>query len=407
MRLRERVRGTAVDVPAHPSIRMNARPGSGPSRKSFMHGKSTGWGRSASRSASRWCWSGPGSGRSPQRQAAPGAWKAGRRCSLSGVAEQVLVRRREPGGSAARASAAAARGAPALRVRRRRRLRTPGREPRRLDQHVREGIAAMGFPGQPSHPICHGVGARAHEPPYAHAAGGGGSFAEMILAIEPGCGIDAGDRPSLGTTSSSPRKHVEALAVPRAGSCRPSAGSGTRWILPPAGTATARAQPLELRAPVAPPRAGTRRRARRSPRRVSTTRCDRHEVTIDRSRGGEECARARATAEGNGRLYDADAPRQQSRNHERRPRARDELRDRHCALGSRGRSHRGGFPRVSEDDWRSIGSSWPLISRRRSGVVPHRPGGRRGPRRLGLALLSSRARSRTGSSRRSASRARR
>ena len=39
-----------------------------------------------------------------------------------------------------------------------------------LDRRVREGIDALGFPGQPSHPICHGIGARAHEPPYAHQA---------------------------------------------------------------------------------------------------------------------------------------------------------------------------------------------------------------------------------------------
>ena len=38
----------------------------------------------------------------------------------------------------------------------------------------------------PTHPICHGVGARAHEPPYPHQAGGG-EFAEgMVLAVEPG-----------------------------------------------------------------------------------------------------------------------------------------------------------------------------------------------------------------------------
>ena len=50
----------------------------------------------------------------------------------------------------------------------------------------------MGFPGQPSHPICHGVGARAHEPPYAHQAGGGEIAAGMVLAIEPGCYIEGG-----------------------------------------------------------------------------------------------------------------------------------------------------------------------------------------------------------------------
>ncbi|TML84453.1 MAG: M24 family metallopeptidase [Actinobacteria bacterium] len=42
-----------------------------------------------------------------------------------------------------------------------------------LDRSVREGLAEIGYPGQPSHPICHGIGARAHEPPYAHQAGGG------------------------------------------------------------------------------------------------------------------------------------------------------------------------------------------------------------------------------------------
>ena len=40
-----------------------------------------------------------------------------------------------------------------------------------LDRLVRARIAEGGYPGQPSHPICHGVGARAHEPPYAHQAG--------------------------------------------------------------------------------------------------------------------------------------------------------------------------------------------------------------------------------------------
>jgi len=55
-----------------------------------------------------------------------------------------------------------------------------------LDRLVRAEIAAAGYPGQPSHPVCHGVGARAHEPPYAHQAGGGTIRAGMVLAIEPG-----------------------------------------------------------------------------------------------------------------------------------------------------------------------------------------------------------------------------
>ncbi|HUF01612.1 MAG TPA: Xaa-Pro peptidase family protein, partial [Gaiellaceae bacterium] len=61
-----------------------------------------------------------------------------------------------------------------------------------LDRRVRAGIDGMGFPGQPSHPVCHGVGARAHEPPYAHQAGGGEIAEGMVLAIEPGCYIQGG-----------------------------------------------------------------------------------------------------------------------------------------------------------------------------------------------------------------------
>ena len=55
-----------------------------------------------------------------------------------------------------------------------------------LDRLVRARIAEGGYPGQPSHPICHGVGARAHEPPYAHQAGQGTMRKGMVLAIEPG-----------------------------------------------------------------------------------------------------------------------------------------------------------------------------------------------------------------------------
>jgi Xaa-Pro aminopeptidase len=36
------------------------------------------------------------------------------------------------------------------------------------------------------------VGARAHEPPYAHQAGGGEVREGMVLAIEPGCYFDGG-----------------------------------------------------------------------------------------------------------------------------------------------------------------------------------------------------------------------
>jgi Xaa-Pro dipeptidase len=62
----------------------------------------------------------------------------------------------------------------------------PGAGLAELDRLVRAGIAAAGYPGQPSHPIAHGVGARAHEPPYAHQAAGGMIEENMVLAIEPG-----------------------------------------------------------------------------------------------------------------------------------------------------------------------------------------------------------------------------
>jgi Xaa-Pro aminopeptidase len=55
-----------------------------------------------------------------------------------------------------------------------------------VDRFVRETLSEAGYPGQPSHPICHGVGARAHEPPYAHQAGPGTIEEGMVLAIEPG-----------------------------------------------------------------------------------------------------------------------------------------------------------------------------------------------------------------------------
>jgi Xaa-Pro aminopeptidase len=62
----------------------------------------------------------------------------------------------------------------------------PGASLPELDLLIRDGIADAGYPGQPSHPVAHGVGARAHEPPYAHQAGSGTIEEGMVLAIEPG-----------------------------------------------------------------------------------------------------------------------------------------------------------------------------------------------------------------------------
>ncbi|HKP17663.1 MAG TPA: Xaa-Pro peptidase family protein [Gaiellaceae bacterium] len=68
----------------------------------------------------------------------------------------------------------------------------PGAGLAELDRRVRAGLADAGYPGQPSHPICHGVGARAHEPPYAHQAGGGEIREGMVLALEPGAYWEGG-----------------------------------------------------------------------------------------------------------------------------------------------------------------------------------------------------------------------
>ncbi len=55
-----------------------------------------------------------------------------------------------------------------------------------IDRVIRAGIDAAGYAGQPSHPVAHGVGARAHEPPYSHVAAPGVIQKGMVLAIEPG-----------------------------------------------------------------------------------------------------------------------------------------------------------------------------------------------------------------------------
>ena len=62
----------------------------------------------------------------------------------------------------------------------------PGASLAELDRLIRRRLAEGGYPGQPSHGICHGVGARAHEPPWAHQAGTGEVREGMVLAIEPG-----------------------------------------------------------------------------------------------------------------------------------------------------------------------------------------------------------------------------
>ena len=55
-----------------------------------------------------------------------------------------------------------------------------------IDRVIRARIDGAGYTGQPSHPVAHGVGARAHEPPYSHKAAPGVMKSNMVLAVEPG-----------------------------------------------------------------------------------------------------------------------------------------------------------------------------------------------------------------------------
>ncbi|MDA8311719.1 MAG: Xaa-Pro peptidase family protein [Actinomycetota bacterium] len=66
------------------------------------------------------------------------------------------------------------------------RLLRPGVELAEVDRAVRASLAAGGYEGQPDHAIAHGVGARAHEPPWAHLASPGVLEEGMVLAVEPG-----------------------------------------------------------------------------------------------------------------------------------------------------------------------------------------------------------------------------
>ena len=63
---------------------------------------------------------------------------------------------------------------------------TPAQPMADLDREARRMLTDMGYPDQPTHPICHGIGARAHEPPYPHQAGEGVFEEGMELAVEPG-----------------------------------------------------------------------------------------------------------------------------------------------------------------------------------------------------------------------------
>ena len=150
--------------------------------------------RSSSRSASRSSGRAPGIRTFTATGDRPGAGRRADAVRDLGLRRRLLVRPHEaplPGRAARRLPRARGRAARGLRPRDR--PLPPGREPRRARPcSIRDGLAEAGYPGQPSHPICHGVGARAHEPPYAHQAGGGEIAERMVLAIEPGCYWEGG-----------------------------------------------------------------------------------------------------------------------------------------------------------------------------------------------------------------------
>lgn len=62
----------------------------------------------------------------------------------------------------------------------------PGAGLAEVDGFIRARVAEGGYPGQPSHFVCHGVGSRAHEPPWAHPKSDQRMEVGMVLALEPG-----------------------------------------------------------------------------------------------------------------------------------------------------------------------------------------------------------------------------
>ena len=133
-----------------------------------------GRGRSSWRSASRSSGPAAGSRRSPPRATCRSS-RASRRCSRSGSAPTAT-------GPTTRSSSAPASCAPTTASSSRACWTSTGARSTTASRarawpsstcSSATGSPSSAIPGQPTHPICHGVGARAHEPPYAHQAGGG------------------------------------------------------------------------------------------------------------------------------------------------------------------------------------------------------------------------------------------
>ena len=197
----ERVRlANEICAAAMEHVRGELRPGMKESEAAaiwlgFVHGEGTGWqGKVELALGFSLVWSGVGiktftaTGDLPVQEDAADAVRD------LGLRRRLLVRPHEaalPGRAARRLPRA--RGRAARRLPACDRPLPAGREPGRArPSGARRASPQLGYPGQPTHPICHGVGARAHEPPYAHQAGGGEIAEGMVLAIEPGCYWDGG-----------------------------------------------------------------------------------------------------------------------------------------------------------------------------------------------------------------------
>ena len=170
---------------------------------------------------------------------------------------------------------------------------SPGARWPSFDRVVR-GTRAMGYPGQPSHPICHGIGARAHEPPYPHQAGGGTFEEGMVLAVEPGVYWEGGGGLRVEDNFlDHARRAREAVGVPGRGRCAVERDLDRR---------------AERRVP-----------PRRAASGCTTRRC------ATASRPSASCS----------------TPSRSSRS-------------RGCSTSSASTGSRPGFPRVSQDDWDAV-----------------------------------------------------
>ena len=186
----------------------------------FVHGEGTGWkGQVELALGFSLVWSGAGIKTFTATGDRPGRRETSRRCSRSGSAPTAT-------GPTTRRTSAPGELTPRYdellealhrRLRRRGRVLPPGREPGRpRPAGSARASPRPAIPGQPSHPICHGVGARAHEPPYAHQAGGGDDRARDGARDRARDLLGRRRRPARrGQFPDHGRRRREALPVPR------------------------------------------------------------------------------------------------------------------------------------------------------------------------------------------------